>query len=172
MSDSEMTSTQVEVCPQNVRDKSVIWNLFQFYCYDTSVEDNYDVEKDGLFSLSADYFRQYWEAPRWSAHLLRVDGAIAGFVLIEPSEELADAQELADLFILKRYRRMGIGLQVVRHFMRSRISPWTVTVLREWGDATRFWDRVLCLPEFSVSGQLPDSLGRKADVYVLPPNAA
>ncbi len=160
----------IEICPHDLRDKGVIWNLFQFYCYDTSADDRCDVEQDGFFSLSAAYFARYWTEPRWSAHLLRVDGALAGFALIEPSEELADAQELADLFIMKRYRRAGAGRQVVQHVLGQRSVPWTVTVFKDWTDAARFWERLFRLPEFTVSGQLPDSLGRGADVFVLAPN--
>jgi predicted acetyltransferase len=55
-----------------------------------------------------------------------VDGFIAGFVLLERSELPGiDAMELADLFILKRYRRQGIGRAVAIELL-TQPGDWLV----------------------------------------------
>ncbi|QDQ27241.1 GNAT family N-acetyltransferase [Chitinimonas arctica] len=163
---------QIEICPTSLADKRTIWNLFQFYCYDTSIEDGYDVEADGFFSLSADYFAQYWDKPRWSAHLVRANGAIAGFVLIEPSDVLPHAQEIGDLFILKRWRRQGIAEHVAKQFLARRTETWAITVFNEWRDARSFWTKMFSHPALSVDQQLADPDGRDTTVFVLEPNMA
>ena len=162
----------LEICPSNHEHKSVIWNLFQFYCYDTSIEDACDVEESGLYSLSPSYFAQYWTVPTWSAHLLRWRGAIAGFALIEDSDSLPGAMELADLFILRRYRRTGIASQVVANFMSKRDVPWTVVVFEEAVDAKAFWSAMFKDPLFTPSRQVSDPDGREVSVYVLDPTVA
>jgi predicted acetyltransferase len=70
--------------------------------------------------------------------VLKVDGALAGFALIEPSEVMDDALELADLFIMQRYRRRGIAEQVVRHFLQQRMQPWTIITFDDAPDACTF----------------------------------
>ncbi len=160
----------LQILPAEAEDKTTIWNLFQFYCYDTSNYDGYDVEADGKYKMCADYFGQYWTLPRWSAYLLKIDGAPAGFALIEPSEALEDAQELADLFIMSRFRRRGLAQQVVQHFLHDRSETWTITTFDDAPDACAFWRHMFSLPQFQVSHCLPDPDGRAAIVHVLPAN--
>jgi predicted acetyltransferase len=162
----------LEICSHNDDHKAVIWNVYQFYCYETSIEDEYDLEESGLYSLSAEYFAQYWTNPRWSAHLLRWDGVIAGFALIEASEALVEAQELADLFVLKRFRRRGIAREVAFHFMAQRSVPWTVVVFDEAQDANSFWKHMFTEPRFRPARQVPDPHNRAVTVHVLERNIA
>lgn len=160
----------LEICPHSADHKAVIWNVFQFYCYDTSIEDEYDLEENGLYSLSAEYFAQYWTNPRWSAHLLRWDGVIAGFALIEASEAVADAQELADLFVLKRFRRRGIAREVALHFMAQRAVPWTIVVFDDAVEAQAFWKSIFKEPRLQAARQVADPDDRAVTVHVLEPN--
>ena len=162
----------LQICQLTDDHKPLIWNVFQFYCYETSIEDECDLEENGLYSLSSEYFAQYWINPRWSAHLLRWNGAIAGFALIEPSEALDSAQELADLFVVKRFRRKGIARDVALHFMAERTIPWTVVVFQEAHDAQSFWSKLFSTPQLSPNRKLPDPHDRAATVFVLEPNIA
>ena len=162
----------IEICPHDEEHKAVIWNLFQFYCYETSVEDACDVDDSGLYALSPKYFAGYWTEARWSAHLLRWDGAIAGFALIEPSDALPGAQEIADLFVMRRFRRRGIARQVVHHFMSRRALPWTVVVFDEAVEARAFWASMFTDPLLAPSRQVPDPDDRAVAVYVLEATSA
>ena len=157
----------IEICPHTEDHKAVIWNLFQFYCYETSIEDECDVDDSGLYSLSPAYFARYWTESRWSAHLLRWDGAIAGFALIEASDALPGAQEIADLFVMKRFRRRGIATQVARHFMSRRVVPWTVVIFDEALEARAFWASMFNDPLLAPSRQVPDPDDRAVTVHVL-----
>jgi predicted acetyltransferase len=98
----------------------LIRNLYQFYAYESSDWEQEDVEVDGRFYIHEEHLQRYWQSPGWSASLVLADGFIAGFVLVERSELPGfDALELADLFILKRYRRQGIGRAVANQFLAS-----------------------------------------------------
>jgi predicted acetyltransferase len=161
----------LEICVHSDQDKLVIWNLFQFYCYDTSTYDENDVESNGLYSLSESYFSQYWTESGWSAHLLSVDGSIAGFALIEPSDAVSGAMEIADLFIMARFRRRGIAKEVVLHFMAERVVPWTVVVYDDATDAKDFWSTMFRIPAIAPTATARDPDGRQVTVYVLAANA-
>ncbi len=165
------TNMTLEICSHQEAHKPVIWHLFQFYCYDTSVYDGYDVEESGLYRMSAEYFSQYWLLPNWRAHVLRWNGAIAGFVLLEDSELVSGGMEIADLFVMSRFRRLGIANQVVNYFMRQRTVPWTVTVFDDAADAKQFWQQIFSRPEFVPDGKIADPDDRAAQVYLLQINS-
>jgi predicted acetyltransferase len=162
----------LEICAHSDQDKQVIWNLFQFYCYDTSNYDGYDVESNGLYSMSESYFSQYWTVPTWRAHVLRYDGAIAGFALIEDSDAVSGAMEIADLFIMSRFRRRGIAKEVVLHFMWQRIVPWTVVVYDDAIDAKAFWSGMFKIPTLAPTETVADPDARQVTVYVLAANVS
>ena len=108
-----MSDTTVELIQTGPEQAELIRNLYQFYAYESSDWEQEDVEADGRFYIHEEHLSRYWQDPQWSANLLLVDGYIAGFLLIERSELVGiNALELADLFILKRYRRQGIGRAV------------------------------------------------------------
>ena len=87
---------------------------------------------------------RYWQDPDWSANLLRVNGEIAGFVLIERSEVPGiDALELADIFILKRYRRKGIGRALMGQVLMGGHENWLVRYYAQDDVADAFWNKVM-----------------------------
>ncbi|WP_142747177.1 GNAT family N-acetyltransferase, partial [Mycobacterium tuberculosis] len=62
--------------------------------------------------------------PQW-ARLLFVDDALAGFVLVDQVERGGrHYPELADLFVLPRYRRQGLAAHVVDQLVRPGEGQW------------------------------------------------
>lgn len=100
----------IELIPASAEQLPLIRNLYQFYAYESSDWEQEDVEIDGRFYVHEPHLQRYWQDEGWSARLILVDGFIAGFLLLEVCEDqrLAD-MEFADLFLLKKYRRLGIG---------------------------------------------------------------
>ena len=79
----------------------------------------------------------------WSAQLILVDAFIAGFLLIEQSELPGlDVPEFADLFILKKYRRQGIGRVLVQQVMGDG-RPWLLRFYHQDELACAFWQQLL-----------------------------
>lgn len=115
----------IELLQTTADQAELIRNLYQFYAYESSDWEAEDVEVDGCFYIHEEHLARYWQSPGWSASLVLVDGFIAGFVLIERSELPGlEANELADLFILKRYRRQGIGKAVAQQLLCSGSGDW------------------------------------------------
>lgn len=137
---SDATVELVETGPEHI---DLIRNLYQFYAYESSDWEQEDVEVDGRFYVHEEHLARYWQAPQWSASLVLVDGFIAGFLLVERSELPGiDALELADLFVLKKYRRRGIGRALATQVLASGENDWLVRFYRQDELAQAFWRAV------------------------------
>jgi len=139
-----MNDVTLELVPTEREQMPLIRNLYQFYLYESSDWEQEDVEVDGRFYIHDEHLVRYWQEPGWSAQLLLVDGFIAGFLLIERSElPGVDALELADLFILKKYRRQGIGRALATQVLMSGEDNWLVRFYGQDEIAQAFWRSVL-----------------------------
>lgn len=140
-STTDVTLELVQASPDQIE---LVRNLYQFYAYESSDWEQEDVELDGRFYIHDEHLLRYWQEPQWSANLLLVDGFIAGFLLIERSDLPGiDALELADLFILKKYRRRGIGRAVAAQMLMSAEHAWLVRFYYQDETAAAFWRSVL-----------------------------
>ncbi|QXH49311.1 GNAT family N-acetyltransferase [Pseudomonas fakonensis] len=115
----------IELLKTTPEQADLIRNLYQFYAYEGSDLEQEDVDVQGRFYIHEPHLQRYWQSPGWGAYLVLVDDFIAGFVLIERSELPGiDALELADLFILKRFRRQGVGSAVAGQFLGDGNHHW------------------------------------------------
>ncbi|WP_443190236.1 GNAT family N-acetyltransferase [Pseudomonas indica] len=139
-----MSGAMVELVRTGPEQAELIRNLYQFYAYESSDWEQEDVELDGRFYIHEAHLTRYWREPGWSANLILVDGFIAGFLLIERSElPGVEALELADLFVLKKYRRQGIGRALAVQVLSSGEGDWLVRFYRQDETALAFWRAVL-----------------------------
>ncbi len=135
---------QIELIPTDVEQLPLIRNLYQFYAYESSDWEQEDIEVDGRFYIHEPHLQRYWQEPDWSAQLILVDGFIAGFLLIERSELPGiEALEFADLFILKKYRRQGIGRALVQQVIVAGGGSWLVSFYEQDTLARQFWQCLL-----------------------------
>lgn len=139
-----MTDLPIQLVQTGPEHAELIRNLYQYYAYESSDWEQEDVEIDGRFYVHEEHLARYWSEPQWSANLILADGFIAGFLLIERSELPGlDALELADLFVLKKYRRLGIGRALATQVLLSGDSPWLVRFYPQDEPAQAFWRAVL-----------------------------
>lgn len=109
-----------------------LFRLFQLYYYEGSDWADEDIGPDGLFDASPEQIADYINDPAKGAYWIGEDGALAGFVVTEsitlPNGSVAE--EVADLFILKRYRRQGLAFETVHALARTFTGPWLVAIFR------------------------------------------
>jgi predicted acetyltransferase len=130
---------QIELVRTTVEQLPLIANLYQYYAYESSDWEEEEVEPDGRFYLHEPHLVRYWQEPEWSAELILADGFIAGFLLIERSELAGiDALEFADLFLLRKYRRQGIGRLLAQQVL-NRGGTWLVRLYAQDQLAMAFW---------------------------------
>ena len=138
------TALGVELVAASRDQEPILANLLELYIHDFSEFIPVDLGADGRFGYPN--LPLYWTDPDRHSFLIRVDGQWAGFVLtINTKAESGDRRlwDMAEFFVLRGFRRRGIG-QVVAHEVWQRYSgPWQVRVMDANAGACRFWERAI-----------------------------
>src|SRR5204862_5325994 len=122
------------------RERDVLWRYLQFYIYDMSRFTGAQ-PVDGVFPYS--HFDAYrGEAEQRSAWWAKVGGEIAGFALVR-FDGRESCREVAEFFIVNRWRRRGIGLSCARQLLTRFPGSWRLLELANNQGAIAFWRRVL-----------------------------
>ena len=135
---------QIDLALAPVQDAAVLANLFQYYVYDLSDVVDVDVAADGRFVLPS--FDAYWSDPWRHPHLVRVDGTVAGFALVHQRSRLtgdAKTWDIAEFFVMRKYRRQGVGKAVATRVFDSFRGKWEVRERKANVAAIAFWRSVI-----------------------------
>jgi predicted acetyltransferase len=118
--------------------------LLQLYVYDFSEMLGIDVGDDGRFDAPS--LQGYGTDPRRHAFLVWVDGKLAGFAMIHRGSRLTGDEsvfDMAEFFVLRKYRRRGVGEHVAGWLFDCFRGPWEVRQKAENQAATAFWRRAI-----------------------------
>lgn len=113
--------------------------------HDYSEFDGDELNEHGLYEYR--YLDHYWtEADRYP-YLIKVAGKIAGFVLVRDMTERTVSNpphSIAEFFIVRKYRRQGVGKAVAKHlFDDFPPGNWVVGQSLNNIQAQEFWRRVV-----------------------------
>lgn len=130
-------------------EKLILRNLLELYSYEFSELDGEDVNEFGLYDY--EYLDHYWTDTDRFPFLVRVDGKLAGFVLLRRASyihgELAESQQapmsVAEFFVVRKYRRKGIGSQIITNIFDQFPGRWEVAQMAGHHVAQSFWKRVI-----------------------------
>ena len=132
----------VEVISALITDKSIIQRMIELYRHDLSEFEDLDLDEHGYFGYS--YLDYYWVESDRYPFVVRVDGKLAGFALVNQHTHFLDRQySVAEFFILRKYRRRGIGRQVAIDIFERFPSRWEISKLPTNVTALRFWRDVI-----------------------------
>jgi predicted acetyltransferase len=133
----------IEVVPARLEDKPILGNLMELYQYDFSEFDGADVSEHGLYGY--EYLDYYWTEPGRYPYLVRVDGKLAGFALVNRYSLLGrkDTRTVAEFFIMRKYRRRGVGALVAGRLFGLFPGKWEVAQVPENQAAQAFWRKVI-----------------------------
>ena len=132
---------QVEFRLANWADKPVLQRLLELYQYELSDVWPQTLNIHGEYGFAVD---RYLRNPRLAAFLFLVDGAYAGFGLVDPDVSLPENELwMGQFFVMKRYRRLGVGRQAARHIFDALRGRWEVGQMPLNHAATAFWRRVI-----------------------------
>ena len=137
-------SGRLEVTPAGKADRSVLENLMELYIYDFSEFVALDVGEDGRFRYPG--LSIYWQQPGHQAFLARMGGKLAGFALIRrlpKSPATGGVWDMAEFFILRRYRRQGAGTQFAAALWNKSPGDWQVRVRGDNAGGLRFWQTAI-----------------------------
>jgi len=133
----------IEVQQASLEDKTILRNLMELYAYDSSEFDQCDVDAHGLFGYN--YLDHYWTEPGRYPFLVRVEGRLAGLVLVRTLDESENAltHSMAEFFILRKYRHQGIGQVVAQQIFDMFPGQWSVAEVENNRPAQSFWRKVI-----------------------------
>jgi predicted acetyltransferase len=123
--------------------RETVDNLFQLYVHDFAEfweTRRVELGPDGRFPpyppLAA-----YWSEPGCEPLLIRADGELAGFALIDRHSHsgLPTDFNMGEFFVARHYRREGVGRAAARMVMRQRPGQWEIAVARRNAPALPFW---------------------------------
>ena len=137
-----MPIINTEVSVATLDDKPLLQRLVELYQYDFSEIQGGDLDQHGCFGYL--YLDNYWvDADRYP-FLVRVNGKLAGFVLVNRLTYWIDNQlSLAEFFILRKYRRQGIGKVVAFQVFDKFHGKWEIRETAANVSAQCFWRKVV-----------------------------
>ncbi len=144
MDNLESAFMHIEVIPAALDQQPILANLLELYVYDFSEFNELELGPDGRFGYK--YLPLYWEEPGRHPFLVRIDGRWAGFVLVKRGSEVSgdlNVWDMAEFFIVRRYRRRGVGMDVAQQVWSRFTGPWEVRVLETNHSAELFWRRAV-----------------------------
>lgn len=127
----------VEVVRARMGDKAVLRRLLQLYHYDFSEWTGDDVDEHGEFAHT--YLDHYWTDPDSHPFLIRCEGQWAGLALVRT----AGINDMGEFFVMRKYRRRGVGRDAARQVFAMFPGPWQVRQLQGNDTATAFWRTVI-----------------------------
>ncbi len=134
----------LEIVPTAIGDKSILRHLLELCLHDYSEFNGEDVDEHGLFGYS--YLDPYWTEEGRYAFFIRVGGKLAGFAMVRQHDTTPEGEPIhwmAEFFVLRKYRRTGIGARAAELVFERFPGAWQVG--QESGNlpAQAFWRKVI-----------------------------
>ncbi len=139
----------VAVQQASVEERPIVEKLLQLYLYDFSEIMGFNPGPDGVYgyrSYSGYGLSAYWEEPTRTAFLVRADGQLAGFVLVNrytfrwPEGE---ASSIAEFFVMRRWRRQRVGQRAAVAVFDAFPGKWEVAQEGPNTAAQAFWRKTI-----------------------------
>jgi predicted acetyltransferase len=147
----------VSVAEVAVAERQIVANLMQLYLHDFSEfaplgSTHGEVSNDGRFAYP--YLDSYWHEKGRIPLLIRAGEAIAGFVLVNQWSALERPLDhaVAEFFVLRKYRRAGVGSHAAKGLFESFPGEWEVAIAAYNAPALDFWRTVI--PCCAISGSI------------------
>ncbi len=134
----------LQLTPAADGDRPRLEALLELYAYDLSDALGLDVKDDGRFrALSPE---TWLSDPRCHVFFLRAGHKLAGFAVVKEGSRLsgdAGVYDMAEFFVLKKYRRQRVGERAAVWLFDRFRGPWEVREKRENEGGTAFWRRAI-----------------------------
>lgn len=130
----------IRLVPATAGQKPLVANLIQLYLHDMTESMPFPIGPDGRFQY--DFLERFWQFP----YLIYSGDEIAGFALVIeqcPLTQRSPCFFMAEFFILKGYRRRGLGQSALAAIADRHPGDWHVGVPKQNIPAQEFWFRAL-----------------------------
>jgi len=134
---------RIEIEPVASDNKSVLRNLLELYEHDATEFNGRDLNEHGLYGYR--YLDNYWTEAGRHAYFVRCEDKLAGFALVRTMDSSTSSvvYSMSEFFIVRKYRRKGIGTTVARLLFDVHPGRWEVSQEDSNTAAQEFWQRVI-----------------------------
>jgi predicted acetyltransferase len=126
---------QVSIEAVDADQRSVVERLCQLERHDLSRLMGWLPDESGVFEVPS--LDRFFNEPGHGAHLIRADGALAGFALTRPLAE--GPHFIHSFFVVRARRRSGVGRIAAGLLLAERPGPWGIAFLEGYEEAGTFW---------------------------------
>ncbi len=137
-------------------EKEILMNLLEKYQYEFSQWERADVNPDGNYGYK--YLYCYFEEENRHPYFIKVDGRLAGFVMISDYPEVPEEPTdycLSEFFVMYKYRRCGVGRQAANMVLDKHHGRWQLKRHPHNIGSVRFWDSVISEYTRGTTGSFP-----------------
>ena len=137
-------SGHIEIIPAAAEQEPILANLLELYAHDFSEFLDLELGADGRFGYKR--LALYWSEPGRQPFLVRIDGKLAGLVLVKKGSDVSGnttVWDMAEFFVIRGYRRRGIGTQIAHEVWKRFPGAWEVRVMESNIPAYYFWARAI-----------------------------
>lgn len=134
----------IRIEPILLAQKSVLVQMMELYSYDFSEFSGNDLNECGYFGYS--HIDDYWNEKGRYPFFIRVDGALAGLVLVRSCcqyNTLPNPHNIAEFFVMKKYRGKGVGRTAAIRIFDLFPGGWEVSQWTNNLPARKFWGKVI-----------------------------
>lgn len=141
-----------------IREQRVLARLMQLYLYDlsgtigTGGASGVTLGRYGVFPYRDPNLNHYFSDPARLPYFIECDRQMAGFALINdwsPSGQPID-RALAEFFVLRNFRRQGVGRHAAHLAFTLHAGCWEVAVMNRNAPGLAFWSATL--PALPITG--------------------
>jgi predicted acetyltransferase len=145
MTISQTTSgVDVEIFPALPEQEPILANMLELYAHDFSEFIDLKLGADGRFGYK--HLSLYWKESNRYPFLIMANGHFAGFVFVRRGSDIsndADVWDVAEFFIVRGFRRLGLGMTVAAEIWKKFPGKWEVRVIDRNQKAKDFWGRAI-----------------------------
>ncbi len=134
----------VQITEASVEQKPILDQLMQLYMHDFSEYTDEDVDQNGIFTYH--FFDEYWNESGRYPFLVHCDGKLAGFVLVNAHTfvlEQGAGKSIAEFFVMRKYRRKGVGRQVAFYIFDRFPGRWEIRQNAPNVAGQQFWRTII-----------------------------
>jgi len=137
----------IDVIPATVQDQTAMRNLFQFYLYEFSRFTEWHTTYSGRFI--EDDLEGCWTDLKRKPYLLKVEGDLAGFAIIDTLEQsrydadLKAITSMSEFFVMAAFQGQGFGEKAASQLFDLYPGKWEVFQMKRNVNALAFWRKVI-----------------------------
>jgi predicted acetyltransferase len=142
--DDPVPAESILLVPAKREEAPILANLLELYAHDFTEFLPIDLRSNGRFEYQD--LTRYWRDANHHPFLIKVDGKLAGLILIRKDEIVSRAEplwDLAEFFVVRRYRRQGVGTAMAHEVWRRFPGRWQVRVMEANLAGQHFWQHAI-----------------------------